>query len=210
MNSKYQIFRFNSKKALFYLSPFNKFRRIAIFLLTNSLFSSFVMLTILVNCIIMTLSQNAVPEHIEYIFTVIYTIEAILKILARGFILEKFSFLRDAWNWLDFIVIVQAYATIFINSLGNLSVLRTLRVLRALKTVAIVPGLKTIVDSLIQSVVRLRDVMILTLFVLSVFALVGLQLYMGVLKRKCVWHGPSNMSDLDFYNFITDQSMDLF
>jgi hypothetical protein len=80
-------------------------------------------------------------------------------------------------------------------------VLRTLRVLRALKTVAIVPGLKTIVDSLIQSVIRLRDVIILTSFVLSVFALVGLQLYMGALKRKCVWNGPLTMSHIEFYNY---------
>ena len=82
--------------------------------------------------------------------------------------------------------------------------LRTLRVLRALKTVAIVPGLKTIVDSLIQSVVRLRDVSILTTFVLSVFALIGSQLYMGVLKRKCVVDGPSNMTDLEFHQFTNN------
>jgi hypothetical protein len=87
-----------------------------------------------------------------------------------------------------------------------LSVLRTLRVLRALKTVAIVPGLKTIVDSLIQSVIRLRDVIILTSFVLSVFALVGLQLYMGALKRKCVWNGPEDMSDIEFHNYTTNSS----
>lgn len=48
------------------------------------------------------------------------------------------------------------------------------------------PGLKTIVGALLQSVKRLRDVIILTLFVLSVFALIGLQIYMGTLKQKCV------------------------
>jgi hypothetical protein len=32
-----------------------------------------------------------------------------MKILARGFILDNNSFLRDAWNWLDFIVISLAY-----------------------------------------------------------------------------------------------------
>lgn len=115
----------------------------------------------------------------------------------------------------------------FSDSLGNLSVLRTLRVLRALKTVAIVPGilldnfnnidflnhkiqgLKTIVDSLIQSVVRLRDVMILTCFVLSIFALIGLQLYMGVLKRKCVWNTSSNLTDIEYANYINSSSKSL-
>ncbi|XP_044141388.1 sodium channel protein type 8 subunit alpha [Bufo gargarizans] len=55
-------------------------------------------------------------------------------------------------------------------------------------------GLKTIVGALIQSVKKLSDVMILTVFCLSVFALIGLQLFMGHLRRKCVvW--PINMDE---------------
>lgn len=45
----------------------------------------------------------------RYVFTIIYTLEALTKCVARGFILEKFTFLRDAWNWLDFVVITLAY-----------------------------------------------------------------------------------------------------
>lgn len=48
------------------------------------------------------------------------------------------------------------------------------------------PGLKTIVGALIQSVKKLADVMVLTVFCLSVFALIGLQLFMGNLRNKCV------------------------
>lgn len=47
-------------------------------------------------------------------------------------------------------------------------------------------GLKTIVAALFQSVKKLADVMILTVFCLSVFALIGLQLFMGNLKNKCI------------------------
>ncbi|KAL0201517.1 hypothetical protein M9458_004704, partial [Cirrhinus mrigala] len=36
------------------------------------------------------------------------------------------------------------------------------------------------------SVKKLADVMILTVFCLSVFALIGLQLFMGILRQKCV------------------------
>lgn len=46
--------------------------------------------------------------------------------------------------------------------------------------------MKTIVGALIQSVKKLSDVMILTVFCLSVFALIGLQLFMGNLRQKCV------------------------
>jgi hypothetical protein len=94
-----------------------------------------------------------------------------------------------------FISMLGRYITFFVN-LGNVSVLRTFRVLRALKTVAVVPGkiyvwhttrlhtsigscrmnfvlgLKTIVDALIQSLICLRDVTVLSSFILSIFALV--------------------------------------
>lgn len=42
------------------------------------------------------------------VFIGIYILEAVIKILARGFIVDEFSFLRDPWNWLDFIVIGTA------------------------------------------------------------------------------------------------------
>ncbi|KFW91397.1 Sodium channel protein type 5 subunit alpha, partial [Phalacrocorax carbo] len=122
---------------------------------------------------------------LRFTFTGIYTFESLIKILARGFCLNEFTFLRDPWNWLDFSVIVMAYVGAFSN-LGSVSVLRTFRVLRALKTISVVPGLKIIVGALIQSVKKLANVMILTVFCLSVFALIGLQLFKGNLRQKCI------------------------
>ncbi|XP_072297150.1 sodium channel protein type 2 subunit alpha-like isoform X1 [Eucyclogobius newberryi] len=144
------------------------------------------MCTILTNCFFMAMSDPPTwTKYLEYTFTGIYTFESAIKIFARGFCLVPFTFLRDPWNWLDFIVIVMAYVTEFID-LGNVSALRTFRVLRALKTISVIPGLKTIVGALIQSVRKLADVMILTVFCLSVFALIGLQLFMGLLRQKCI------------------------
>lgn len=42
-------------------------------------------------------------------FAAIYTVEMILKIIAKGFALHKFAYLRDPWNWLDFIVVILGY-----------------------------------------------------------------------------------------------------
>ncbi|XP_069004537.1 sodium channel, voltage-gated, type I like, alpha b isoform X4 [Embiotoca jacksoni] len=186
LNRGKAIFRFNATPALYILSPFNPLRRIAIRVLVHSLFSMLIMFTILTNCSFMTLSNPPDwAKNVEYTFTGIYTFESLIKILARGFCVGKFTFLRDPWNWLDFSVILMAYVTEFVD-LGNVSALRTFRVLRALKTISVIPGLKTIVGALIQSVKKLSDVMILTVFCLSVFALIGLQLFMGNLRQKCV------------------------
>ncbi|XP_077175945.1 sodium channel protein type 2 subunit alpha-like isoform X2 [Paroedura picta] len=194
LNKGKTIFRFSATPALYLLSPFNILRRISIKILVHSLFSMLIMCTILANCAVMTLSEHRDwIKHVEYTFTGIYTFECLIKMFARGFCIEKFTFLRDPWNWLDFTVILFAYITEFVN-LGNLSALRTFRVLRALKTISVIPGLKTIVGALIQSVKKLSDVMILTVFCLSVFALVGLQLFMGNLRHKCVVWPPKNSS----------------
>uniref|UniRef100_A0A3P8PNH4 Sodium channel protein n=1 Tax=Astatotilapia calliptera TaxID=8154 RepID=A0A3P8PNH4_ASTCA len=170
LNKGKVIFRFNASPALYLLSAFNPLRSVVI------------MCTILTNCAFMTLSDP--PEwakNVEYTFTAIYTFESLVKILARGFCIGKFTFLRDPWNWLDFSVVVMAYVP-----LGNVSVLRTFRVLRAFKAVSVIPGIKAIISALFQSVKKLTDVMSLTVFCLSVFALIGLQLFMGNLKNKCI------------------------
>jgi len=68
-------------------------------------------------------------------------------------------------------------------------------------------GLKTIVGALMEAVRRLRDVMILTVFVLSIFALVGLQLYQGSLRQKCVMTPPSALNASEFAAFKENSSM---
>ncbi|XP_035912745.1 sodium channel protein para isoform X14 [Anopheles stephensi] len=199
------IFRFSATNALYVLDPFNPIRRVAIYILVHPLFSLFIITTILVNCILMIMPTTPTVESTEVIFTGIYTFESAVKVMARGFILQPFTYLRDAWNWLDFVVIALAYVTMGID-LGNLAALRTFRVLRALKTVAIVPGLKTIVGAVIESVKNLRDVIILTMFSLSVFALMGLQIYMGVLTQKCIKEFPMDGS----WGNLTHESWELF
>jgi hypothetical protein len=42
----------------------------------------------------------------RYVFAAAYTMEMILKIIGKGFCLHKFAYLRDPWNWLDFVVVI--------------------------------------------------------------------------------------------------------
>lgn len=65
--------------------------------------------------------------------------------------------------------------------------------------------------ALIRSVKKLAGVFILTMFGLSILALIGLQLFMGNLRHKCIVIPlPSNMTDTfgyqtyDFQNQIKD------
>ncbi|NXP51504.1 SCN5A protein, partial [Heliornis fulica] len=214
LNKQKTIFRFTATRALWILSPFHPIRRTAIKILVHSypFFTLFIMCTILTNCVFMALTESskasASPLRNKFTFTGIYTFESLIKILARGFCLNEFTFLRDPWNWLDFSVIVMAYVGAFSN-LGSVSVLRTFRVLRALKTISVVPGLKIIVGALIQSVKKLANVMILTLFCLSVFALIGLQLFKGNLRQKCV-RNTTDFSKIPYFLNKTLESYEMF
>ena len=103
----------------------------------------------------------------------------------------------------------MSYVTIAID-LGQLSALKTFRVFRALKSVAVVPGLKTIVGAIVYSVKNLQDVIILTIFMLAIFALMGLQLYMGVLGQKCVRQYPTDPDELKIWGNLSDETYDYF
>ncbi|KAF7245937.1 Sodium channel protein type 10 subunit alpha [Varanus komodoensis] len=119
------------------------------------------------------------------VFTAVYTTEFVVKVVARGFILQEFTYMRDPWNILDFFVLIVTYVSLTCE-FGSISALRIFRVLRTLKAVSVIPGLKVIITSLLLSVKKLANVMLLTIFCLAVFALVGLQLFMGNLRNKCV------------------------
>nr|XP_016928398.1 sodium channel protein 60E isoform X5 [Drosophila suzukii] len=201
---KNYIHRFTGTKSLFLFYPWSPARRVCVYIATNQFFDYCVMATILFNCIFLAMTETV--EEAEYIFLAIYSIEMVIKIIAKGFLLNKYTYLRNPWNWLDFVVITSGYATIGME-VGNLAGLRTFRVLRALKTVSIMPGLKTIINALLHSFRQLAEVMTLTIFCLMVFALFALQVYMGELRNKCVRQVPTdwtNVSHADWHIWVND------
>ncbi|EDW49280.1 GM11913 [Drosophila sechellia] len=201
---KNYIHRFTGTKSLFLFYPWSPARRVCVYIATNQFFDYCVMATILFNCIFLAMTETV--EEAEYIFLAIYSIEMVIKIIAKGFLLNKYTYLRNPWNWLDFVVITSGYATIGME-VGNLAGLRTFRVLRALKTVSIMPGLKTIINALLHSFRQLAEVMTLTIFCLMVFALFALQVYMGELRNKCVRQVPTdwtNVSHTDWQIWVND------
>ena len=75
-----------------------------------------------------------------------------------------------------------------------------------------ISGLKTIVNALLRAFRLLLEVMMLILFCLMVFALFGLQIFMGVLRQKCVatvpaYNGTPSYTYAQYYNdFIKNSS----
>uniref|UniRef100_H2YKP1 Sodium channel protein n=1 Tax=Ciona savignyi TaxID=51511 RepID=H2YKP1_CIOSA len=179
LNENRLIFRFSKEKSLFLFGKDSKIRQ------RYTYFNGLVIVTILLNCLVMMITGNDKPQwserYVEHIFTAIYTIEATVKIVGRGFALHRFSYLRDPWNWLDFIVILAADSS----KISSLTFLRAIRVLRVFKTVSVIPGLRMIVSALVASTKALKDAMLLSLLGFSMFSLVGFQFFRGTLHHKC-------------------------
>lgn len=54
------------------------------------------------NCLVFVSLQ----ERVEYLFLIIFTVEAFLKVIAYGLLFHPNAYLRNGWNLLDFIIVV--------------------------------------------------------------------------------------------------------
>jgi len=66
-------------------------------------FDRFILLVILTNCVFLAIDDpNVDPLYYQqiadYVFMGIFTVEMCLKIIAMGFAMRPYSYLRDVWN----------------------------------------------------------------------------------------------------------------
>uniref|UniRef100_A0A8D2LXI4 Voltage-dependent L-type calcium channel subunit alpha n=1 Tax=Varanus komodoensis TaxID=61221 RepID=A0A8D2LXI4_VARKO len=137
---------------------------------------------------------------LEYLFLIIFTVEAFLKVIAYGLLFHPNAYLRNGWNLLDFIIVVvglfsaileQATKADGVNSMGgkgagfDVKALRAFRVLRPLRLVSGVPSLQVVLNSIIKAMVPLLHIALLVLFVIIIYAIIGLELFMGKMHKTC-------------------------
>lgn len=128
--------------------------------------------------------RNHIVHISEPIFTTIFTLEAATKIIAMGFIFEQGCYLREAWNWLDFIVVITGLLSA-LPSFQNVSVLRTFRLFRPLRSLSTFRSMRLLVNTLLTSIVQLGGILILAIFFFGIFAILGITLWEGVLYNRC-------------------------
>lgn len=179
MNKKFVIY---DKKSCYLFSADGCFRRKIVWLSCWPWFDNFIITLILVNSIMLALfdykDRDAITEHnqmIEFlgqIFTYIFTVECVIKIIAMGFCVHRNSYLRDYWNWLDFIVVCIG---IFENIPGipKLKALRTMRVLRPLRSVNAFPEMRRLIGSLLASIPELGNAVVFMTFIFLLFGILG-------------------------------------
>ncbi|XP_051011149.1 voltage-dependent L-type calcium channel subunit alpha-1C isoform X16 [Acomys russatus] len=173
-------------------------------------FEIIILLTIFANCVALAIyipfpeddsnATNSNLERVEYLFLIIFTVEAFLKVIAYGLLFHPNAYLRNGWNLLDFIIVVvglfsaileQATKADGANALGgkgagfDVKALRAFRVLRPLRLVSGVPSLQVVLNSIIKAMVPLLHIALLVLFVIIIYAIIGLELFMGKMHKTC-------------------------
>jgi hypothetical protein len=129
-------------------------------------------------------SRNEVIGSTEIIFTTVFAVECVLKIISLGFVQGPGAYLKDGWNCLDFFVVAASIIAV-LPGMPNISVLRTFRVMRPLRSVSAMPKLKIIISGLLKSIPSLINVTVLLMFTFTIFGILGLQLYQGLLHARC-------------------------
>ena len=108
--------------SLNYFSRENPLRLTCIRAQENPWFDRFIILLIFLNSIFLGILDytwtedsnrpkplgNMLTDNSEIPFTVLFTLECVIKLIAMGFILDDGAYLRDGWNWLDFTVVITA------------------------------------------------------------------------------------------------------
>ncbi|KAA0159275.1 hypothetical protein FNF28_05910 [Cafeteria roenbergensis] len=189
-----------AKNSLFCLDESSSFRWSVVWLIAHPVFELVILLLIIANSIVLAMTNysevtangqldtsdpfNRAVDESELVFTTLFAIEMVLKIIAMGFVLERGAYLRDPWNVLDFIVVMAGLLGL-IPGLPNVSALRAIRVLRPLRSLTIVPGMRLLVMSLLRSIPALLEVLLLLLFAFAIFGILGLQLWAGLFHARC-------------------------
>uniref|UniRef100_A0A4W5KEY7 Voltage-dependent L-type calcium channel subunit alpha n=1 Tax=Hucho hucho TaxID=62062 RepID=A0A4W5KEY7_9TELE len=207
-------------RSLFFFTLKNPFRKACINIVEWKPFEIIILLTIFANCVALAVflpmpeddnnATNTSLESLEYIFLVIFTLECFLKIIAYGFIFHEGAYLRNAWNLLDFVIVFMGLFTTALDTINYLAgihmekgggldmkALRAFRVLRPLRLVTGVPSLQVVMNSILKAMLPLLHIGLLVFFMVTIYAIVGLELFKCKMHKTCYWTGTDIMATLE-------------
>lgn len=120
-------------------------------------------------------------------FLYIYTIELALKVMAKGFVFNRGAYLRYFWNWIDCLIVITGFIPFVMTGSDafNINSLRILRVFRPLRAIGFIHEMKHIIHCLVKCIPNFINIMVIYSFFLGFFGIIALQLFSGVLKKRC-------------------------
>uniref|UniRef100_A0A669DYN6 Voltage-dependent T-type calcium channel subunit alpha-1H n=1 Tax=Oreochromis niloticus TaxID=8128 RepID=A0A669DYN6_ORENI len=150
----------------------------------------FITFIICVNVFTMSIEHYKQPVYLgevlkycNYVFTCIFVVEALLKLVAFGI----HRFIRDRWNQLDLAIVALSIMGIVLEELkmkGTLPInptiiriMRVLRIARVLKLLKMATGMRALLDTVMQALPQVGNLGLLFMLLFFIYAALGVELF---------------------------------
>lgn len=173
-----------------------KISKLCYIIIKNPMFEIVATIIIIVNSITIIIDksdpraaiiENPIITGLNSFFFCFYIFEVTTKIFALGLIKNEGAYLNDNWNKFDFFIISMAIVNQILSKYEiNLPTIRAFRVIRPLKIISSFKDMQSLLESLILALPLLLHAFLILFFCYLLYALAGLQLFSGLLKKRCI------------------------
>uniref|UniRef100_A0A3Q0SNZ3 Calcium voltage-gated channel subunit alpha1 E n=1 Tax=Amphilophus citrinellus TaxID=61819 RepID=A0A3Q0SNZ3_AMPCI len=139
-----------------------------------------VLVMIALNTVVLMMKYHSAPaaydtvlKHLNTAFTVLFSLECILKIMAFGFV----NYFRDTWNIFDFITVLGSITEIISVNTINMSFLKLFRTARLIKLLRQGYTIRILLWTFVQSFKALPYVCLLIAMLFFIYAIIGMQVF---------------------------------
>ncbi|XP_046851868.1 cation channel sperm-associated protein 4-like [Xenia sp. Carnegie-2017] len=174
-------------------------------LLSNKHFRTAILTAILANSLLIVVETNEdLEREYKHVFSVldqtlmtVFVCEILFK-WYHGF----FMFWKMGWNIMDFCIVGALLLGPLLTGSGSgsrgvLRILRVLRAFRSLRSISSLPGLQIVVQTILQSIPDMANIVLLLVIIMLVFSVIGITLF-----RETMPENFNNLSSAMFSLFI--------
>ncbi|RLV93335.1 hypothetical protein DV515_00013499, partial [Chloebia gouldiae] len=173
-----------------YYADYSPARRYIHSLCTSHYLDLFITFIIGVNVITMSMEHYNQPKSLDealkycnYVFTIVFVFEALLKLVAFGFR----RFFKDRWNQLDLAIVLLSIVGITLEEIEMnaalpinptiIRIMRVLRIARVLKLLKMATGMRALLDTVVQALPQVGNLGLLFMLLFFIYAALGVELF---------------------------------
>uniref|UniRef100_A0A452IIG5 Ion transport domain-containing protein n=1 Tax=Gopherus agassizii TaxID=38772 RepID=A0A452IIG5_9SAUR len=173
-----------------YYADYSPTRRYIHTLCTSHYLDLFITFIIGVNVITMSMEHYNQPKSLDealkycnYVFTIVFVFEAVLKLVAFGFR----RFFKDRWNQLDLAIVLLSIMGITLEEIEMnaalpinptiIRIMRVLRIARVLKLLKMATGMRALLDTVVQALPQVGNLGLLFMLLFFIYAALGVELF---------------------------------
>ena len=182
------------------MGSYERLKAVCFRLATRPKFNNVMLAIILLNAVTLIVER---PSHTYYeehpmasfstvaamMFAVVFTFEAVLKIIAFNLISGKRAYLRDGWNRVDLVLVIASWSFLAVvftgsNHSTNIALGKVFRIITTLRPIRIIqkiPSARRTMQTLYVSVRPIGNIFIMGAVFYIIFAIWGVQLFRGKL-----------------------------